>query len=314
MLASLSDNTKKQYSVSYKAWWQFCNINNINPFEGTVAKVISFLTEQFNKGASYGSLNSHRSALSLLLGNNIGSDECVKRLLKGAYKLKPSKPKYTHTWDPQLVLNHVSNWYPNRDLDLYRLTKKLVILLALCTAQRVQTLSLIKLENINISSTGIKIIITDIIKTSAPGREQPVLFLPYFVDNTNICPATVLSDYIYATKTLRNKNSDNLILTIKKPNRAATAQTISRWIKLVLSESGVDTSIFSAHSTRHASTSSASSAGVCIDTIRRTAGWTSRSHTFAKFYKLNIINEAEFAESVCLSFHSNHTCKSHIVS
>ncbi|CAH0722817.1 unnamed protein product, partial [Brenthis ino] len=115
MLASLSDNTKKQYSVSYKLWWQFCKTNNMNIFDSTVAKIISFLTEEFNKGASYGSLNSHRSALSLLLGNNIGSDECIKRLLKGAYKLKPSRPKYTHTWDPQIVLNHISNWYPNRD-------------------------------------------------------------------------------------------------------------------------------------------------------------------------------------------------------
>lgn len=300
MLASLSDNTKKQYSTSYKLWWQFCLIKKIDCFESTVAEVISFLTTEFNKGASYGSLNSHRSALSLLLGNNIGSDECIKRLLRGAYKLKPSRPKYTHTWDPQLVLNLVSKWYPNRDLDLSQLTKKLVILLALCTAQRVQTLSLIKIENINISSNGVKVVITDVIKTSAPGREQPVLFLPYFVENKNICPATVLTDYLLFTKNLRSENINNLLLTIKKPNKAATAQTISRWIKLVLSESGVDTSLFSAHSTRHASTSSASSAGVCIDTIRKTAGWTSRSQTFAKFYKLNIINEAEFAESVCL--------------
>lgn len=299
MLASLSDNTKKQYSVSYKLWWQFCKTNNMNIFESTVAKVISFLTEEFNKGASYGSLNSHRSALSLLLGNNVGSDECIKRLLKGAYKLKPSRPKYTHTWDPQIVLNHISNWYPNRDLELSQLTKKVVILLALCTAQRVQTLSLIKISNIYISDAGVKILITDVIKSSAPGREQPILYLPFFIENKNICPATVLTDYIHVTKKLRDKNINNLILTIKKPHKTATAQTISRWIKLVLSESGVNTSIFSAHSTRHASTSSANSAGVCIDTIRKTAGWTSRSQTFAKFYKLNVINEAEFAESVC---------------
>ncbi|CAH0729401.1 unnamed protein product, partial [Brenthis ino] len=52
MLASLSDNTKKQYSVSYKLWWQFCKTNNMNIFDSTVAKIISFLTEEFNKAES----------------------------------------------------------------------------------------------------------------------------------------------------------------------------------------------------------------------------------------------------------------------
>ncbi|CAH2098699.1 unnamed protein product [Euphydryas editha] len=268
MLASLSGNTKKQYNVTYKLWWQFCLDRNISNFESTVATVISFLTNEFNKGASYGTLNSH------------------------------SKPKYNYSWDPQLVLNHISSWFPNRNINLEQLTKKLVILLALCTAQRVQTLSLINLNNIYFSDSGAKIFITDLIKTSAPGRDQPLLILPYFKENISICPATALSDYIYVTKHLRNKEDNRLILTFKKPNKPATTQTISRWIKNVLSESGVNISIFSAHSTRHASTSTACASGVCVDNIRKTAGWTKHSESFARFYKLNVINENEFAESI----------------
>lgn len=297
MLASLSNNTKKQYNVSYKAWWQFCEVKNLSAFQGTVSEVISFLTQEFHKGASYGTLNCHRSALSLLLGNNIGSNEYIKRLLKGVFKSKPLKPKYKHTWDPQLVLNLISNWYPNNEINLEKLTKKVVILLALCTAQRVQTLSLIKLENIHTLSNGITIAIRDIIKTSTPSSDQPVLFLPFFSENLSICPATTLLDYLNHTTNIRNSNS--LLLSFKKPHKPVTSQTISRWLKTVLAASGVDVSIFTGHSTRHASTSAASAAGVCIDTIRRTAGWTN-NHTFAKFYKLNIITQNVFAESVCL--------------
>lgn len=299
MLASLSDNTIKQYNVSLKLWWEFCKFNNISVFTNTIPSVISFLTDRFNKGCSYGSLNSHRSALSLFLGESVGSDDRVKRILKGAYKLKPNSPKYTLTWDPQIVLNYVSFWHPNLDLPLDKITKKLTTLLALCTAHRVQTFSLIKLENIIISDSGVKISITDAIKTSAPGRDQPVLFLPFFIENPSICPASVLKDYIFKTKNLRTENAGKLLLTTKPPHRAATAQSISRWIKVVLSESGVDTHTFSAHSTRHAATSAARSAGLSIDTIRKTAGWTANSNVFAKFYNRPISNsEGEFARSV----------------
>ncbi|XP_049886475.1 uncharacterized protein LOC126380940 [Pectinophora gossypiella] len=299
MLASLSDNTIMQYNVTLKLWWTYCHENKHNVFEGSVAIVLSFLTEQYNKGASYGSLNSHRSALSLFLGDNIGSNESVKRLLKGAYRKRPNLPKYSFTWDPQVVLNCIAEWYPNEELTLERITKKLVILLALCTAHRVQTFSLIKVDNIVISSSGVRIFITDIIKTSAANREQPRLFLPFFTDRPNICPATTLRDYLSITSDKRPESVPNLLLTVKRPYKSASAQSISRWIKQVLAESGVDVNTFSAHSTRHASTSAAAASGLSVDIIRKTAGWTKDSEIFAKFYHRRVIDESDFARSVC---------------
>lgn len=210
MIASLSKSTLVQYNVTYKLWWNFCKDNNLNTYEHSVSSVLVFLTQQFDKGSAYGSLNSHRSALSLLLGGKLGTDARIKRLLKGAYKLRPSVPKYASTWDPKIVLNLISTWYPNRSLSLEKISKKLAVLLALCTGRRVQKLSLVKLHNISTSPSGIKIVISDIIKTSAPGREQPILFLPYFEENKSICPATALEDYLFVTKDLR--------LTISEPN------------------------------------------------------------------------------------------------
>lgn len=288
-----------QYSVTYHSWWKFCQENNIDTFEAPLSAVITFLVEHFNKGASYGTINSHRSALSLLLGNNVGSDERIKRLLKGVYRQKPSRPKYSSTWNPKLVLDTLSTWYPNKDLNLCKLSKKLTTLLALCTSQRVQTISLIKIENINRSPSGIKIVISDIVKTSAPNREQPLLYLPYFPENPSICPAKTLDDYLEVTANLRPNGTNNLLLIHKKPHSKASSQTISRWIKQTLAESGVDVAVFSAHSTRHASTSAAASAGVNLDTIRKAAGWTNSSLTFARFYNRPVVDEGLFARSVC---------------
>lgn len=300
MLASLADATIKQYGTTFKLWWRHCLSKSVDPYNCSKEVVIDFLTQQFNRNASYSSLNNHRSALSsLLINNNIGSDECIKRLLKGAYKLRPSKPRYSCTWKPQKVLSYICNWIPNAEIPIDKLAKKLVTLLALCTAHRVQTLSLIKIDNIHPTSDGIHIVITNIIKTSGPGREQPVLFLPYFRENPKICPATALESYISRTRHIRN-GIENILLTTKPPYKSATTQTISRWIKSVLSESGVDVSKFKAHSTRHASTSAASAAGVCIDTIRKRAGWTTESCTFAKFYNRPLLDDAIFAKAVCI--------------
>ncbi|KAL0871307.1 hypothetical protein ABMA27_005052 [Loxostege sticticalis] len=298
MIASLSKNTISQYSVTYKIWWMFCKDNNLNVFKYCPRSVLQFLTEQYNKGSAYGTLNNHRSALSLLLGGEVGADEQIKRLLKGAYRSRPATPKYVRTWDPKIVLDHIASFGPNKELSLEKITKKLVILLTLCTGQRVQSLSLIKLSNIMKCANGIKIVISDIIKTSAPGREQPMLFLPYYESNKDICPATTLEDYVTITANLRSKESEYLLLTIKSPHKVACAQTISRWVKQTLGESGVDVSVFSAHSTRHASTSAARSAGVSLDIIRKTAGWTKTSEAFAKFYHRPIIDEGNFAKAV----------------
>lgn len=81
-----------------------------------------------------------------------------------------------------MVLNHITTWYPNREISLEKLTKNLAILLAICPAHRVQTLSLIKWNNIKSCPNCIKVIIDDIVKTSGVGRLQPILCLPYFED------------------------------------------------------------------------------------------------------------------------------------
>lgn len=129
--------------------------------EVQVFRVLDFLSQCFEQGASYGTLNNHRSALSLISVNNVGQDDLVKRFFKGIFRIKPVFPKYSTTWDPSVVLEYLSRFYPNNTLSLEILSKKLVVLLALATGQRSQTLSLIKLSNIVINDAKIIITITD---------------------------------------------------------------------------------------------------------------------------------------------------------
>lgn len=301
ILASLSGSTKSQYNSSFKLWWGYCGTKRIDPYDIKVYDLLDFLADCLQKGCSYGSLNNHRSALSLISRNKVGQDERVKRFFKGAFKIKPSFPKYDCTWNPNVVLDYLANLYPNNSLSLEQLTKKLVVLLALSTGQRCQTLSLIRISNIKISSERIIINITDIIKTSGIGRVQPRLDLPFFIQRPCVCPADTLVSYIAMTSTDRSSHDDRLILTIKKPYHPASSQTLGRWIKQMLASSGIDTTVFSAHSTRHAATSAAQRAGVSVDVIRKTAGWSDHSATFANFYNRPLINDdSNFANSIFL--------------
>lgn len=106
-----------------------------------------------------------------------------------------------------------------------------------------------------------------------------------------------LEDYINKTNSLRH--NDYLFISYKRPHNKVSSQTLGHWIKNILLKSGIDTSIFSAHSTRHASTSSANRLGVSIDVIRKTAGWTESSSVFARFYNRDIISDPnQFANSI----------------
>lgn len=298
MLSSLTDSTYKQYDCCIREWIKYCNTNKYDFSETSIPTVLDFLTNVFSKGAKYGTINSYKSALSLFLGNL--DDERIKRFMKGVFKLRPATPKYSITWDPGLVLEYLAQQWPNTELNLETLSKKTASLLALVTAHRVQTLALIKLKNTKITVKDIVITIPDLIKTSKLNSEQPVLRLPYFHNRPEVCPARCLETYINKTQTLRK--DDSLFISFKKPHARVTSQTLSRWIKDILCSSGIDTSIYSAHSTRHAATSTANKHGVNIDLIRRTAGWSNSSSVFAKFYNRTIVeNPNNFATAVLSS-------------
>lgn len=301
LISSLAESSLKQYNCAYKKWWQFCLQNKEDCFSVNIPFLLKFLTVQYNSEASYSTLNTIRSALALILGKQVSEDERISRFLKGVFRTKPCQPRYQSTWDPNEVLNFLGSWYPNHDLSIEKITKKLVTLLALSTAQRVQTLSLIRLSNIRTNANSVEIIITDCVKTSAPGRPLPKLTIPFFTDKNQICPAKALTSYIEMTQEFRDlPHTDKLFLTYKRPIHNATSATISRWIKSVLSESGIDITIFSAHSTRHASTSAANRKGLSVDIIKRTAGWSGNSLVFAKFYNRPVIadEDSAFAEAI----------------
>ncbi|XP_043484810.1 uncharacterized protein LOC122512807 [Leptopilina heterotoma] len=300
MLASLSENTIKQYEKPLRLWWEYCFKNKLSVFNVDSKEVLQFFSEVFKDVGSYGTLNSYRAAVSLILSIDIGKDPLIKRFFKGVANLKPQRARYDFIWDPQIVIDFLKTQFPHDQLKLEDLTKKLLMLIALVTAHRMQTFAKISIDNIIVSSEFIQIKVPERVKTSKINKLQPCLVLPFFKEQPELCVASILQMYIKKTKDLRGSNK-NLFITCRKPFKPATTQTLARWIRSTLEKSGVDVSIFKSHSTRHASTSAANLRGIDLETIRKTAGWSENSSVFATFYKRPISDKAAYARALIQS-------------
>jgi len=294
-MAALQPSTVASYGPAFKRWWRYCAANNKSPFRPTRDQLLHFFTQEFNSNLAYSSLNCSRAAVSLITNAAFSDDPSVSRFFRGCAKLRPPAPKYQATWDPQPVLRYLQA-SPNTDLSLAALSQKLLMLLALATGHRLQTFAKITLDNIKVGQESVVIKIPAWIKTSAIGRCQPLLTLPFFSDAT-ICPAATLSEYLWRTEAMRG-SVQNLFIALKPPARPVGQQTLARWVRYTLSASGVDPA-FSAHSTRHAATSAARRGGASLVAIFRSAGWTLSSSAFARFYERPLAESpAEFANAV----------------
>ncbi|XP_066590898.1 uncharacterized protein [Prorops nasuta] len=299
LIQSISDTTLKQYSRFLVEWAKYCQNINTNIYNPKIESVADFLCKKHASGASFSTINTCRAALSLILGEKVGKNAVISRLLKGMYNVKPSKPKYDKIYDLDPVILELEKLYPLEELSLPDLTNKLIVLLALITAHRKQTISLIKISNIVRTNSGYEIKIPQRVKNSGIGVGQPLLVLPEFSERPQLCVVKTINEYLKVTKELRG-DCDSLFLTTTKPFRKASKDTLSRWLRSFLIGCGVDRE-FTPHSLRHAATSAALKRGVSISIIKRLAGWSEKSTVFNRFYNRPIVKDKnEFARAVVL--------------
>ena len=117
----------------------------------TLQQVMEFFSFQ-SKTVGYSAVATSQSALSTFVkidGVKVGDHPLVSWFMTGLFNQKPALPRYTET--PQLVLNHLQTYPSTGNLSLKQLTQKLVMLMALLSAQRTQTLQKLSLEDMSTS-------------------------------------------------------------------------------------------------------------------------------------------------------------------
>jgi hypothetical protein len=204
--------------------------------------------------------------------------------MRGVYRLRTPRSRYTSIWNVTPVLDWLKE-VDNLTCDLKELGFKTLMLIALATAQRMQTLAALDLEFMTKQSNCTTFHINELIKTSKPGKKIAINVCGFREDH-DICPLLALAVYISRTAKFRNEGCSKLFVSFQKPHREVTTQPLSRWIRQVLTVVGID-KLFGAHSVRHAASSTAFFESTNIDSILSTVGWAKES-TFARFYRHDI--------------------------
>ncbi|XP_053379460.1 uncharacterized protein LOC123550588 [Mercenaria mercenaria] len=290
ILQSWKKSTAKQYGSYFRKWLLFSSSKNIDTFNPSSVKVLEFLTELFNQGLGYSAINTAKSAISstcnLINNRDIGNEMIIKRFMRGLFTIRPALPKYDHIWDVNKVLQYISSLPNCTEMTLLQLSQKLTTLFMLLSGQRCQTIHLLKLSDLHICKEQVVCQVSELVKQSKPGLHVKPMQIRRYSADPKLCLVNTLEYYLTVTSKVRGSEHKLFISTVK-PFKAVTKSKISRWVKQLMKESGIDVDKFGVHSCRAASTSAAAIKGVQLDSIMKAAGWSS-AKTFALYYNKTI--------------------------
>ena len=88
VLAAQRTSTQNQYQSCRSKWVGWCDKQQIYPIQPSIAKVVDFLSELFQAGLQYSTLNCYRSAISStipqVVGCPVGQHPLVCKFMKGS--------------------------------------------------------------------------------------------------------------------------------------------------------------------------------------------------------------------------------------
>ena len=208
IMASWKSGTKRQYNAFITRWCQHCSRRDINSISPTLDQILEFMTTLFETGLGYSSLNTARGALSALGikidGTSVGAHPLVVRYMKGVFNLRPTKPRYSGTWDVSMVLRFLQTWSSVKLMSLKQLTLKLTMLIALTNAARVQSIHQIHVHNMKKCFNEYVFEYSGLLKQCRPGYKMPVVRMKAHPPNRRLCIYFVVKEYLARTESLRN--------------------------------------------------------------------------------------------------------------
>ncbi|KAK3092020.1 hypothetical protein FSP39_024492 [Pinctada imbricata] len=175
------------------------------------------------------------------------------------------------------------------------LSLKLATLMTLISACRASEMCNLTLEFMQLTSQEARFTLTELTKTSkVKDVARVITFHSHDNDKLDVCACIVA--YIEATKEIRQETS-KLYISYVKPHKAIKTCNLARWLRTMLTMSGINSSVFKAHSTRSASRSKANKFGLSVEQILSKANWKS-ALTFQRFYNKPVQTRDEFAKVV----------------
>ena len=298
---TLKNNSRKTLITYLKCWRKFANWYHkwkTNYSAITVNDVSDFLIFLFNSKNNSGNnysvdtINTYRSAIAYFVQfdiPNLGFDVAILRLFQSFHQQRPSLPRYLVTWDVGIVLKFFASWHPPSALSLKKLTLKTVVLIALTSSDRAQTIHALRVDKVVSTPQGLEFVIFDRLKTSRRGQPAKIVKCVSW-DAQELDVSFYVQKYMERTLTKRNNayirglGKPTQLFLSYKTGLPVCKSTISRWIKEGMRLAGIDVSHFKSHSTRGASVSAARKKGASIPQILKTGDWSNLG-TYQRFYE-----------------------------
>ena len=166
----------------------------------------------------------------------------------------------------------------NSDLSLKLLTFKVAMLLALTSASRVRGLHILDTRFMVKTSPKYVFKFHKLHKSWRQGQTSTTLEFVAFSQDKDLRVVSDLDEYLNRTNECRRLNNETqLLLSYIQPHKQVMPSTLSGWLKNVLKSSSVNVSLFTAHSTRSATTSKASASGLSMIEILERGTWSNKS-------------------------------------
>ena len=299
LLKDVEEDSIKKYQSYWVRFAHWCIPREISPGNLSVNTLCKFFIFMFDSGLSASTLKFVKSSIYFFLREShedIINHYFISRLLKAFEKLRPTIPRYVVTWDVNKVLCFLKKWYPNNTISLKQLTLKTCMLIALSSSDRAQTIQKMRIDHCVCTARGVEFPIFAKLKTSRHLRKPRVVICPKWSD-PSLDVEKCVTDYMTRTLTLRcrvvrqKKPKPNQLFISHKSGLPVAHNTISRWLTEVMSLAGIDTSYFTGHSTRGASTSKAKRRGANPNQLIIQGDWKNVT-TFTHHYDREILGPA----------------------
>ena len=280
---------KSVYGLGYRYFVQFCRKHKLDPLVPDPVNLINFLTYCYEiKKSEYRTLNCYRSAVSSTLSNDpktglpIGQDPLVKRFFRGVHRLRPPKVKLFPSWSVSTVLKYLKTLGDSKSLSLDVLLTKTCFLVSLVCCKRPSCLrNMKKVPGYwELSMSGFRCQTLGIGKTELHHISPPIVIEP-FLEDPQLCPVYHLVRLNKLLDKVRPKDVTDFWLSSRKPHKPVSTQTLCKWLKKVIVNSGSLSG--SARDVRSVGSSTAAQAGLDIGRILQAGDWR-RMSTFQSHY------------------------------
>ena len=172
-------------------------------------------------------LNSHHCPYTPF--NSLNKNPIINKYRTGLFNLRPPKPKLSFAWDVDILFRNFEQGDSN-SLSNKLLTQKLLILLLLLGAHRISTVKLFSVSNMVLNDLSVNFIPTELLKHCRKGKPLDKFEYRSYT-NKKLCIISFFRKYSTRRDKHAGLNTDQLIVTLMKPFKGGSIDTMRRWIK-----------------------------------------------------------------------------------